>query len=45
MTPLEKILAALGDRVVKNSKDGIMARCPSHNDAHASLSVGEDRNG
>ena len=36
----DRVIAALGDRVKRRGVKKVMARCPSHNDRHASLSVG-----
>ena len=37
--PFERVLIALGDRVVKRSRTGAAARCPAHDDRNPSLSI------
>jgi hypothetical protein len=39
MTPFEVVLERLGDRITRRHDGRVQARCPSHDDRHASLSV------
>jgi hypothetical protein len=46
MSPaLSCVLRALGDRGLRRTGEGWQARCPSHDDQRASLSVGEGGDG
>jgi hypothetical protein len=41
----DRFVAALGDRVTRRHDDKVDARCPAHDDGHASLSVSVGDNG
>jgi putative DNA primase/helicase len=43
--PVDRVLAALADRGVRPSGTGWSARCPAHDDRHASLAIGEGKDG
>ena len=43
--PFDKVLSALGDRVVTASETDATARCPAHDDRNPSLSLGSGQNG
>ena len=43
--PVDRVLAALADCGVRPSGTGWSARCPAHDDRHASLAIGEGEDG
>ena len=43
--PVHRVLAALADYGVRPSGTGWSARCPAHDDRHASLAIGEGKDG
>jgi hypothetical protein len=43
--PVDRVLAALADYGVRPSGTGWGARCPAHDDRHASLAIGEGKDG
>ena len=45
MGPFEKVLSALGDRVVTASETDATARCPAHDDRNPSFSLKSGQNG
>ena len=45
MTPVVRVLAALADCNVQPCGTGWSARCPAHEDRHASLTIGEGEDG
>lgn len=45
MTGLERVVAALGDRVSLRRQDGVQAKCPAHEDLQASLAVKQGQKG
>lgn len=45
MTGLDRVVAALGERVALRRQDGVQAKCPAHEDAKASLAVKQGQKG
>ncbi|MGC9986274.1 MAG: hypothetical protein ABSF35_21970 [Polyangia bacterium] len=43
--PVDRVLVALADYGVRPSGTGWSARCPAHDDRHASLAIGEGKDG